>query len=51
LALSVLWIFIASNFKIDLQVNWILSTFVIAWIISIFFPMRKEKKTTGENES
>lgn len=43
IALSIGWILIASNFDLDSQTNWILSTFVIAGISSIFFPFRIQK--------
>ncbi len=39
---SLIWIFIASNFNIELQANWILSTLVIAGIASIFFSSKKQ---------
>jgi uncharacterized oligopeptide transporter (OPT) family protein len=38
LLLSAAWIFVASKLNIDLQVNWLLSTAIIAAILSIFFP-------------
>jgi len=41
--LSLIWVFIASNFNIGLRSNWILSTFVIAGISSIFFPFNSKK--------
>ncbi len=41
---SIIWIIIASNFGLDIQTNWLLSTFVIAIIANVFFPMNKNKK-------
>ncbi len=46
--LSVVWIFIASNFDIKLKTNWILSTFVIAGISSIFFPFSSKKSNKDD---
>lgn len=43
--LSVVWILIASYFEMDIQSNWILSTLVIAWISSMFFPFSKQSKS------
>lgn len=39
--LSVFWVYMASQFEIDVQTNWIISTFVIAGISSLFFPISK----------
>jgi hypothetical protein len=42
--ISIIWIFIASNLEIEIQSNWLLSTIVIAFISSIFFPFNKKSK-------
>ncbi len=49
--LSLIWILIASNIEFDSQTNWIISTLVIAWISSIFFPFRKSRKSSDQSES
>lgn len=50
IALSIAWIMIASNFELDIQTNWIISTLIIAWITSIFFPFSKQKKSDNSHE-
>lgn len=47
IALSIVWIIITSNFNLEIQTNWIISTFVIAWISSIFFPFSKRNKSNN----
>tara|TARA_B100001063_G_scaffold243615_1_gene274641 strand:+ start:699 stop:896 length:198 start_codon:yes stop_codon:yes gene_type:complete len=46
--LSLIWIFIASSFDLDIKSNWILSVFVIAGISSIFFPFGKKNKPSDK---
>ena len=42
IALSIIWIMVISYIGFGLQLNWIISTFVIAWIFSVFFPFSKK---------
>lgn len=42
IVLSGIWLTIASQFNIDIQTNWILSTIVIAIIANLFYPMNKK---------
>lgn len=46
--LSVLWIFIASTFTIQVQTNFLLSTLVIAGISSVFFPFTTEDTSSDD---
>ncbi len=40
---SLIWIFIASIFEMDIKSNWILSGLVIAAVSSVFVPFSKKE--------
>lgn len=46
--LSISWILIASNFDMDIQSNWLLSTLVIVAITTIFFPVSKHGESKNK---